>query len=289
MKLGNSEEVLEFLARTGGMFSSEILSKIFSRRAFLLFLERRKEIEYVYKHGVANYIYKIPDRYIDEYYNTRWKKEKELNSKGMLEFRKRVVSYIKANGLKGKYKSFARERFYNDIYQEMLVKKENEKKYWNYYFNGLNEAHIISSLAMQLLYISDYVIPYTKGRLVENFPPHFIPFSGKGMYFSIIEDERGADRNCCIIIESLKSHESIFKTIEKFGVDATIKNRCVFYIISGNLTSIKMLENRIKNYKKAVKDSSGNFVKYEDSYFRYQKINFRYYKELDRILNRGVR
>lgn len=288
MRLGNSEEVKEFIAQCGGIFNTEILKKVFNADSFIKQQKRLNELEYVVKKGVSNYIYKIPDKFINEYHKIRWQKGKDLNSRGKLEFRKRVVSEVRDRGLSGKYQLFSSERFYIEIYRNMFT-AENENIFWNYCFKGLNEAYIIYCFSMQLLYISDYIIPYTKTKLTPNFPKHFQSYAGKGMYFSIIEDERGADRNCCIIIESLKSHESIFKTIEKFGVDTTIKNRCVFYIISGNLTSIKMLEKRIKNYKKAVKDSSGNFVKYEDSYFRYQKINFRYYKELDRILNRGVR
>ena len=288
MKLGNSEEVLEFLARTGGIFNNEIISKVFNRRSILIYLERRKELEYVYKYGVANYIYKIPDRYINEYHNTRWKKEKELNSKGELEFRKRVVKYIRENGLKGKYKTFSKEKFYNEIHREMFS-EENEKKYWNYYFDGLNEAHIISSFAMQLLYISDYIIPYTKDRLVENFPEHFIPFSGKGIYFSIVEDYRGAERYGCVIIESLKSHESIFKILQKFGKNPKLKDRCLFFIVSGNKTSLKSLTNKVKNYRKSITDNDGNVVRYEKNFFGDLRISFRYYEELDHILQRGMK
>jgi hypothetical protein len=288
MKLGSSEEVLEFIARTGGIFNGEMVDKIFSRRAFLFFLERRNELEYVIKKGVSNYIYKIPDKYINEYHNTRWKKTKDLNTKGEIEFRKRVVKYLRENGIKGKYNSFQSERFYNEIYNGMFA-PENEKIFWNYYFDGLNEHHIIYSFAMQLLYISDYVIPYTKGRLTENFPAHFVPFSGKGMYFSIVEDYRGAERLGCVIIESLKSHESIFKILQKFGKTPMLKNRCLFYIISGNKNSLKALEKRIKNYRKSITDNSGNVVRYEKNYFDEIRIQYRYYEELDRILNRGVR
>lgn len=287
MKLGNSEEVLEFLGQTGGIYNSEILNKVFKFNTFFQYLSRRNELEYIRK-GLGDYIYKIPDKYIKEYHNTRWKREKDLNSKGELEFRKRVVKYLKENGIKGKYNSFQSERFYKEIYKGMFT-PGNEKIYWDYYFNGLNEHHIIYSFAMQLLYISDYVIPYTKGALVGNFPEHFIKYSGKGMYFSIVDDFMGKERLGCIIIESMKPHDSIFKLLEKFGKFTLLKDRCLFYIISGNKNSLKTLEKRIKNYRKGVTDTLGNIVRYEKNYFGDVRIQYRYYEELDRILNRGVK
>jgi hypothetical protein len=288
MKLGSSEEALEFIAQTGGIFNGEIIDKIFCRRSFLLYLSRRNELEYVVKKGVANYIYKIPDKYINEYHNTRWKKSKDLNSKGELEFRKRVVKYLKENGIKGKYNRFQGERFYKEIFKEMFT-PENEKIFWDYYFEGLNEHHLIYSFAMQLLYISDYVIPYTKDRLVQNFPDYFQKYSGKGMYFSIVEDYRGAERLGCVIIESMKPYDSIFRLLEKFGKFPLLKDRCLFYIVSGNKNSLKTLENRIKNYRKSITDNSGNLVRYEHNYFSEIRIQYRYYEELDKIINRGVR
>ncbi len=288
MKLGSSEEALEFVAQTGGVFNTEILDKIFNADSFVKYLKRRNELEYVVKKGVANYIYKIPDKYINEYHNTRWKKSKDLNSKGELEFRKRVVKYLKENGIKGKYNRFQGERFYKEIFNEMFA-PENEKIYWNYYFEGLNEHHIIYSFAMQLLYISDYVIPYTKDRLVQNFPDYFQKYSGKGMYFSIVEDFRGAERLGCIIIESMKPYDSIFRILEKFGKFPLLKDRCLFYIVSGNKNSLNTLEKRIKNYRKSITDNSGNVVRYEHNYFSEIRIQYRYYEELDRILNRGVK
>ncbi len=288
MKLGSSEEALEFVAQTGGIFNGEIIGKIFCRQAFLEYLRRRNELEIISNRGVANYIYKIPDKYINEYHNTRWKKSKDLNSKGELEFRKRVVKYLKENGIKGKYNRFQGERFYKEIFKEMFT-PENEKIYWNYYFDGLNEHHLIYSFAMQLLYISDYVIPYTKDRLVQNFPDYFQKYSGRGMYFSIVEDYRGAERLGCVIIESMKPYDSIFRILEKFGKFPLLKDRCLFYIISGNKNSLKTLENRIKNYRKSITDNSGNLVRYEHNYFSEIRIQYRYYEELDRIINRGVR
>jgi hypothetical protein len=288
MKLGSSQEAVEFVARTGGIFNSEIINKIFKFNTFLRYLSRRNELEYITRRGVANYIYKIPDKYINEYHNTRWKKSKDLNSKGELEFRKRVVKYLRENGIKGKYNRFRSERFYNEIYNGMFT-PENEKIFWDYYFDGLNEHHLIYSFAMQLLYISDYVIPYTKGWLTANFPDYFQKYSGKGMYFSIVEDYRGAERLGCIIIESMKSYDSIFRILEKFGKFPLLKNRCLFYIVSGNKNSLKALEKRIKNYKKSTIGSDGVFIRYEHNYFSEIRIQFRYYEELDRILNRGVR
>ncbi|HSW60469.1 MAG TPA: hypothetical protein VLJ60_06690 [bacterium] len=287
MKLGSSEEVLEFIAQTGGIFNTEIINKIFKADNFIKQMKRKNELEYLRK-CVGSYIYKIPDKYIREWHNVRWVRSKDLNSRGELEFRKRVVKYLKENGIKGKYNRFQGERFYKEIYNEMFT-PENEKIFWNYYFDGLNEHHLIYSFAMQLLYISDYVIPYTKGLLTENFPDYFQKFSGKGMYFSLVEDDRGEDRYACVLIESQKSHESIMKMIQKFGVNVLTKNRCYFYIISGNRNSLESLKNKIKNYKKAVKGSDGVFIRYEDNYFRGIRIQFRYYEELDRILNRGVR
>jgi hypothetical protein len=288
MKLGSSEEALEFVAQTGGIFNGEIIGKIFCRQAFLEYLRRRNELEIISNRGVANYIYKIPDKYINEYHNTRWKKSKDLNSKGELEFRKRVVKYLKENGIKGKYNRFQGERFYKEIFKEMFT-PENEKIFWDYYFEGLNEHHLIYSFAMQLLYISDYVIPYTKDRLVQNFPDYFQKYSGKGMYFSIVEDYRGAERLGCIIIESMKSYDSIFRLLEKFGKFPLLKNRCLFYIVSGNKNSLKTLEKRIKNYRKSTIGSDGVFIRYEHNYFSEIRIQYRYYEELDRILNRGVK
>ncbi|HPA64839.1 MAG TPA: hypothetical protein PLC67_12850, partial [Spirochaetota bacterium] len=68
MKLGSSEEALEFVAQTGGIFNGEIIGKIFCRQAFLEYLRRRNELEIISNRGVANYIYKIPDKYINEYH-----------------------------------------------------------------------------------------------------------------------------------------------------------------------------------------------------------------------------
>jgi len=142
---------------------------------------------------------------------------------------------------------------------------------------------------MQLLYISDCIIPYTKGLLTENFPDYFQKYSGKGMYFSIVEDYRGAERLGCVIIESMKPYDSIFRILEKFGKFPLLKDRCLFYIVSGNKNSLKTLENRIKNYRKSITDNSGNLVRYEKNYFSEIRIQYRYYEELDRILNRGVK
>ncbi|HPM47504.1 MAG TPA: hypothetical protein PL056_10595 [bacterium] len=288
MKYNSSENVLEIIARTGGVFNTEILDKIFNADSFVKYLKRKNELEYISKQGVANYIYKIPDKYIREYHNVRWVRSKDLNSKGELEFRKRVVKYLRENGIKGKYNRFQGERFYKEIFKEMFT-PENEKIYWNYYFDGLNENHIIYSFAMQLLYISDCIIPYTKGLLTENFPDYFQKYSGKGMYFSIVEDYRGAERLGCVIIESMKPYDSIFRILEKFGKFPLLKDRCLFYIVSGNKNSLKTLENRIKNYRKSITDNSGNLVRYEKNYFSEIRIQYRYYEELDRILNRGVK
>lgn len=283
-KCVSSEEVLEFVAQTGGIFKGEIINKIFSRQAFLKFLKYRNELEYVIK-NLDGYIYKIPDKYIRKYHNVRWKKAKSMNSTGEREFRKRVVEELRKQGLKGKYQMYSGERFYRIIYEEML-KPENENIYWTWIFDGLNEHHIIYSFAMQLLYLSDHIIPYTKDGLTPNFPPHYWKYSGKGMYFSITDDDLGYEKKCCVIIESLKSYESIFKTIETFGVEPVLKDRCIFYIISGNRNSLKTLMDRIKKYRKHIKDSNGNLVRIEDSFFRYVKIFYRYYPYLDKYINR---
>ena len=79
------------------------------------------------------------------------------------------------------------------------------------------------------------------------------------------------------------------KMIQKFGVNVLTKNRCYFYIISGNKNSLKILKNKIKKYRKSTIGSDGVFIRYEHNYFSEIRIQFRYYEELDRILNRGAK
>ena len=89
-------------------------------------------------------------------------------------------------------------------------------------------------------------------------------FSGKGMFFSCVEDDFGNDRNACILLENLKSHESIIKMIQRFGADEFIEKRCYFYIVSGNKNSLEILEKRIKTYRRKIIGADGVFVKYEE-------------------------
>ena len=282
----DSETLLEFIAKTGGIFTSKIVEKVFSFDAFRKYLLRKNELEFVSKRACSSYIYKLPDKYISEYFNIRWKREKSLTARGELEFRKRVVKYLKDNKIKGKFSAFSREIFYKKIYREMFT-EDAENRFWSWSFAGLNEFYIIQSLALLLLMLTERIRPYTKEMLVENFPPEFQKFSGKGMFFSIVEDDLGRDKNACILIESLKSHESIIKMIQRFGADAFTKDRCYFYIISGNEKTLETLKNRIKNYRRKIIGADGVFVKYEENSFRGIRIFYRYFPELDKVINRG--
>ena len=282
----DSETLLEFIAKTGGIFTSKIVEKVFSFDGFRKYLLRKNELEFVSKRACAAYIYKLPDKYISEYFNIRWKREKSLTARGELEFRKRVVKYLKDNKIKGKFSAFSREIFYKKIYREMFT-EDAENRFWSWTFAGLNEFYIIQSLALLLLMLTERIRPYTKEMLVENFPPEFQKFSGKGMFFSIVEDDLGRDKNACILIENLKSHESIIKMIQRFGADAFTKDRCYFYIISGNEKTLETLKNRIKNYRRKIIGADGVFVKYEENSFRGIRIFYRYFPELDEVINRG--
>lgn len=282
----DSETLLEFIAKTGGIFTSRIVEKVFSFDAFRKYLARKNELEFVSKRACAAYIYKLPDKYISEFFNVRWKREKALTARGELEFRKRVVKYLKDNKIKGKFSAFSKEIFYKKIYREMFT-EDAENHFWIWTFAGLNEFYIIQSLALLLLMLTERIRPYTKEMLVENFPKEYQKFSGKGMFFSIVEDDLGRDKNACILIESLKSHESIIKMIQRFGADAFTQDRCYFYIISGNENSLKNLENRIKNYRRKIIGADGVFVKYEENTFRGIRIFYRYFPELDEVINRG--
>ena len=114
----------------------------------------------------------MPDKYIREFHNTRWKKSKTLNSKGELELRKRVVKAKKERGLKGKYTKYINEAFFRETEKE-IFENEYENVYWNYSLDGLNEAYIIYCFSMQLMYIYEYIIPYTKSLLRNEFPKDF--------------------------------------------------------------------------------------------------------------------
>lgn len=287
MKLLSSEAVLEFVARTGGIFKGDLIDRIFSRRAFLEYLTRRNELEYAVKKGWSNYIYKIPDKYIREYHNVRWKKSKGLMEKGELELRRRVSAEVKKRGLYGRYKKFSSEKFYYDI-KKSLLENEHRDIYWKYFFDGLNDSHIIYSLSMQLLYITDHIIPYTKDLLTPNFPRFFWKYSGKGMYFSIDEDARGNEKNVCVIIEPLKSYESILKVIAKFGKEVLFKRRCIFYIVGGNKSSLRELRKRIQKYNKHIVDDTGYTLMIKKKYFDDVKIHYKYYPYLGKYINRGL-
>ena len=282
----DSETLLEFIAKTGGIFTSRIVEKVFSFDAFRKYLLRKNELEFVAKRACSFYIYKLPDKYISKYFHVRWKKEKGLTARGELEFRKRVVKYLKDNKIKGKFSAFSREIFYKKIYREMFT-EDAENRFWTWTFAGLNEFYIIQSIALLLLMLTERIRPYTKEMLVENFPPEFQKFSGKGMFFSIVEDDLGRDKNACILIENLKSHESIIKMIQRFGADAFTKDRCYFYILSGNEKTLEILKNRIKNYRRKIVGADGVFVKYEENSFRGIRIFYRYFPELDEVINRG--
>lgn len=286
LKLGSSEEVKEFVAQTGGIFYGKIINLVFSRFAFLKYLKSKNELEYVIKKGVANYIYKIPDKYIREYHNIRWKKTKTLNSKGELELRKRVVKKKREMGLKGKYTKYINEPFFKETEKEMFV-NENKNIYWNYSLDGLNESYFIYCFAMQLMYIFDYIIPYTKSLLKNEFPKRFQKYAGKGVYFTKLEDDRGIEKNCCIILECMKSHETIIKILDKLGASERIENRCHFFIVSANLSTQKKLITRIKKFNKHITDDSGKIIRVEKNRFRDLKIMHRYFKELDDYINRG--
>ena len=282
----DSETLVEYIAKTGGIFTSKIVEKVFSFDAFRKYLLRKNELEFVSKRACSSYIYKLPDKYISEFFNVRWKREKALTARGELEFRKRVVKYLKENKIKGKFSAFSREIFYKKIYREMFT-EDAENRFWSWTFAGLNEFYIIQSLALLLLMLTERIRPYTKEMLVENFPKEYQKFSGKGMFFSIVEDDLGRDKNACILIENLKSHDSIIKMIQRFGADAFTKDRCYFYIISGNENSLKNLENRIKNYRRRIVGADGVFVRYEENSFRGIRIFYRYFPELDEVINRG--
>lgn len=282
----DSETLVEYIAKTGGIFTSKIVEKVFSFDAFRKYLLRKNELEFVSKRACSSYIYKLPDKYISEFFNVRWKREKALTARGELEFRKRVVKYLKENKIKGKFSAFSREIFYKKIYREMFT-EDAENRFWIYAYSGLNEFYIIQSLALLLLMLTERIRPYTKEMLVQNFPPEFQKFSGKGMFFSIVEDDLGRDKNACILIESLKSHESIIKMIQRFGADAFTKDRCYFYIISGNEKTLEILKNRIKNYRRKIVGADGIFIKYEENSFRGIRIFYRYFPELDEVINRG--
>lgn len=282
----DSETLLEYIAKTGGIFTSKIVEKVFPSNSFRVYLMRKNELEIVAKRACSFYIYKIPDKYISLYFNIRWKREKALNSRGELEFRKRVVKYLKDHNIKGKFSAFSKEIFYKKIYREMFT-EDAENRFWTYAFNGLNEFYIIQSLALLLLMLSDRIRPYTKKILVDNFPPIYKKFSGKGMFFSCVEDDLGNDRNACILLENLKSHESIIKMIQRFGADEFIEKRCYFYIVSGNKNSLEILEKRIKTYRRKIIGADGVFVKYEENPFRGIRIFYRYFPELDEVINRG--
>lgn len=282
----DSETLVEYIAKTGGIFTSKIVEKVFSFDAFRKYLLRKNELEFVSKRACSSYIYKLPDKYIFEFFNVRWKREKALTARGELEFRKRVVKYLKENKIKGKFSAFSREIFYKKIYREMFT-EDAENRFWSWSFAGLNEFYIIQSLALLLLMLTERIRPYTKEMLVQNFPPEFQKFSGKGMFFSIVEDDLGRDKNACILIESLKSHESIIKMIQRFGADAFTKDRCYFYIISGNEKTLEILKNRIKNYRRKIVGADGIFIKYEENSFRGIRIFYRYFPELDEVINRG--
>lgn len=282
----DSETLLEYIAKTGGIFTSRIVEKVFHFTDFRRYLLRKNSFEIVSKRACAAYIYKLPDKYISEFFNVRWKKEKALTARGELEFRKRVVKYLKDNKIKGKFSAFSREFFYKKIYREMFT-EDAENRFWSWTFAGLNEFYIIQSLALLLLMLTERIRPYTKEMLVENFPKEYQKFSGKGMFFSIVEDDLGRDKNACILIENLKSHDSIIKMIQRFGADAFTKDRCYFYIISGNENSLKNLENRIKNYRRRIVGADGVFVRYEENSFRGIRIFYRYFPELAEVINRG--
>lgn len=282
----DSETLLEFIAKTGGIFTSRIINKVFSFDAFRKYLLRKNELEFVAKRACSFYIYKIPNKYISEFFNVRWKKEKTLTARGELELRKRVVKYLKEHNLKGKSSAYSREIFYKKIYKEIFA-EDAENRWWTYAYSGLNEFYVIQSLALLLLMLTERIRPYTKEMLVDNFPKEYQKFSGKGMFFSIVEDDLGRDKNACILIENLKSHESIIKMIQRFGADELTKNKCYFYIISGNKISLEILEKRIKSYRRKIIGADGVFVKYEENPFRGIRILYRYFPELDEVINRG--
>ena len=282
----DSETLVEFIAKTGGIFTSRIIEKVFHFTDFRRYLLRKSAFEIVAKRACSFYIYKLPDQYISQYFNVRWKREKALNSRGELEFRKRVVKYLKDHNLKGRFSAYSNEFFYKKIYREMFT-EDAESRFWIYAYSGLNESYIIQSLALLLLMLTERIRPYTKEMLVENFPEIYQKFSGKGMFFSIVEDDLGRDKNACILLENLKSHESIIKMIQRFGADEFIKDRCYFYIISGNKNSLEILEKRIKTYRRKIIGADGVFVKYEENPFRGIRIFYRYFPELAEVINRG--
>jgi len=45
----------------------------------------------------------------------------------------------------------------------------------------------------------------------------------------------------------------------------------------------------LKNYRKSITDNDGNVVRYEKNFFGDLRISFRYYEELDHILQRGMK
>lgn len=282
----DSETMLEYIAKTGGIFTSKIIDKFYSSNSFRVYLMRKKELEIIAKKACSFYIYKLPDKYISPYFNIRWKREKTLNSRGELEFRKRVVKYLKEHNLKGKFSTYSNQFFYKKIYREMFS-EDTENRFWTYAYSGLNEFYIIQSLALLLLMLTERIRPYTKKILVNSFPSHYQKFSGKGMFFSCVEDDFGNDRNACIIIENLKSHESIIKMIQRFGANEFTDKRCYFYIISGNKNSLEILQKRIKNYRRRIIGADGIFIRYEDRPFMGVRIFYRYYPELAEVINRG--
>ena len=47
LSFSSSEDVREFIARTGGVFNGKMIDLVFSRYAFLKYLKLKNELEYV--------------------------------------------------------------------------------------------------------------------------------------------------------------------------------------------------------------------------------------------------
>lgn len=288
--LDSSQDAVEIIQRCGGIFNRKIADKLFSYLRIYEYLKHKKMLEYVVKGARSEgYIYKLPDKYIRKYFNIKWKKEKVLTAKGELELRKRVTTEKKKNGLKGRYFEYQKEQFFLDIYND-LINSEKSKKYWKEIFNGLNEHYIYLSYALQLFYISDRYMPYTKENFKGNFPKRYAKYNGRSCYFSQTEDDYGNDINVCIIIDYEKPFYSIVKLIEKIGLKGPKDAKVHFFILTGRVEA-KPTENnknpfleRIKKYTKVETDKYGNVLRKTKNYLRSEHIEVRYYPELTDLL-----
>ena len=81
--------------------------------------------------------------------------------------------------------------------------------------------------------------------------------------------------------------KTILKILEQLGASEKIENRCVFYIVSANKSTLKKLQNRMLKYNKHITDDQGRTLRIQKNRFQDLKIYFRYFEELENYINRG--